>query len=286
MPTYYYPGEDGFLRQFFGGLMTTCGLTNFGPGGIDRYGTVPLHGHIDNLPAADVRWTAEWQGDECILTIEGTVRQTRLFGENLRLDRRISTRLGSRSLRIEDTVTNEGAERMPHMILYHCNGGFPLLTEDACLHVSASAMRPRDAEAEKGVDVWDRGAPPQPGFKEQVFVHTPVACTDGRAAAALINHDLQGGEGLGLAVRFDPAQLPAMMQWRMLGQGTYVMAVEPANCPTIEGRKVAEERGTLPFLEPGESRRYALEFQVLTSRTKIDALVREIQEARRSPDNG
>jgi hypothetical protein len=48
----------------------------------------------------------------------------------------------------------------------------------------------------------------------------------------------------------------------MLGVKTYVMALEPANCPTIEGRTAARERGTLPFLEPGETRHYELEFDV------------------------
>jgi hypothetical protein len=40
------------------------------------------------------------------------------------------------------------------------------------------------------------------------------------------------------------------------------MAAEPANCPTIEGRIEAERRGTLPMLEPGESREYELQFDV------------------------
>jgi hypothetical protein len=182
---------------------------------------------------------------------------------------------------VEDTVTNRGFQRWPHMILYHCNGGFPILGESARLSVSHSEMRPRDAEAEKGLHLWDQGGPPEPGFKEQVFIHTPIPCADGQAAVALVNRELRGGEGLGISIHFDPQHLPALFQWRMLGAGTYVMGMEPANCPTIEGRMEAEKRGTLPFLEPGEQRSYAVEFRVLTGKADIDAVVDQIEATNR-----
>jgi len=57
------------------------------------------------------------------------------------------------------------------------------------------------------------------------------------------------------------------------------MGMEPANCPTIEGRAAAIARGTLPFLEPGESRRYELEFRVLRDRCEIGEMVGQIEEA-------
>jgi hypothetical protein len=276
-PQYYDPVGDGWLRTFFGGLFTTAGLTNFGPGGSDQYGTFGLHGRIDCLPAEDIRWEERWEGAECVLEVTGTVRQTRVFGENLVLRRRLSTRLGSRSLRLHDTVTNEAGTRTPHMILYHCNGGFPILAPGARLSISHSAMRPRDAEAERGLAVWDTVGEPQAGFAEQVFIHTPVPLEDGRAAVLLANQQLRDGDGLGLAIRFDPRQLPALIQWRMFGTGTYVMGMEPANCPTIEGRVEAGKRGTLPFLEAGECREYDLEFEVLAGRTEIEQLDARIQ---------
>lgn len=51
------------------------------------------------------------------------------------------------------------------------------------------------------------------------------------------------------------------------------MGMEPANCPTIEGRVEAGKCGTLPFLEPGETRTYDLCFDVLASREEVDALL-------------
>ena len=272
-PAFYEPEGSGFLDTFAGGLFTTCGLSNFGPAGADRWGTFGLHGRINAIPAQNVSHRALWLDDDaCVLEIAGTMRETRIFGDNFRLERRLRTHVGGKRLELRDVVTNDAGTRRPHMILYHCNGGFPILDADARLFVSASGIAPRDADAERGLAVWDRGGEPEPGFKEQVFVHQPIVCRDGRAAAALWNPMLRDGAGLGIAIRFDPKQLPGFFTWRMLAHGTYVMGMEPANCPTIEGRIEAAKRGTLPFLEAGESKTYDLEFEVLTHQAELDAI--------------
>jgi len=278
-PTYYEQQGDDFLRLFFGGLFTTCGLTNFGPAGSDQWGSFGLHGRIDATPAENVVHEVRWDGDECILEVRGTVRQTRVFGEDLVLQRCLRTSVGGSHLEVHDTVTNEGGKLVPHMILYHCNGGFPLLGDASELHVSQSSMRPRDSEARMGLGAWNRGGKPASGFAEQVFIHEAIACADGRAAVLLHNATLREDRGLALAIRFDPAQLPALFTWRMLGYGTYVMGMEPANCPTIEGRVKAGELGTLPFLEPGESRRYDLEFRILSEVDEIAAFLQLMPQA-------
>lgn len=272
-PEFYDPQGSAWLRTFFGGLFTTCGLTNSGRAGSDRFGSFGLHGRINAIPAESVACETLWEGDECELEVRGTMREATVFGENLRLERRLSTRVGSNRLNVHDTVINDGYKRTPHMILYHCNGGFPILDEMTRLHVSQNGVFPRDADAKKGMTCWDRGGKPDADFAEQVFVHTPVACADGRAAVILDNPALRDGRGLALAIRFDPAQLPAFFTWRMLGAGTFVMGMEPGNCATVEGRIEADRLGTLPFLEPGESRHYDLEFEVLHHVQRRDALL-------------
>jgi hypothetical protein len=273
-PAFFEPAGSDFLRTFVGGLFTTCGLANFGPAGSDEWGTFGLHGRIDATPAQALRAQTVWLDEQtCRLEIAGTMRETRVFGENFRLERRLRVAVGGKRLELHDVVTNDAGERRPHMILYHCNGGFPILGEHARLYVSAASVKPRDAEAERGLSLWDRGGPPEAGFKEQVFIHSPVACADGRAVIALWNPTLNDGTGLGLAIHFDPMQLPGLFTWRMLGHGTYVMGMEPANCPTIEGRVEAGKLGTLPFLEPGESRTYDLEFEIVTSARELATLL-------------
>ena len=263
-PQYYHPEGDGFLRSFTGGLLTTCGLRNFGPPCQVADESFTMHGRIGNLPASEVAWGTTWQGDECVLWIEGVVRESRVFGEDMTLRRRIETRLGSNTLRIENVVRNEGWRAEGHMIMFHMNPGFPLLDEGARLLVDALEVRPRDDEARKGLAEYDRFTAPRAGFKEQVFVLDLKPDSRGYTSATVVNERLDGG--LGLRLRFRKDQLPWMMEWRQLGQGTYVLGMEPANCPTIEGRAEAVEQGTLPMLQAGEERRYDIEVTALAGR--------------------
>lgn len=262
--TLAWRSRNGIASPAYYEPQATCGLTIFGPSGSDQWGSFGLHGRIDATPAEDVVHHVRWEGDECILEIRGRIRQ--ILGEDLVLERCLRTTVGGSHLEVHDTVTNEGGKQVPHMLLYHCNGGFPLLDESSELHVSQSSMRPRDAGAEKGLKEWNRGGQPASDFAEQVFIHDPVACADGRAAVLLHNAELREGRGLAFANRFDPAQLPALFTWRMLGYGTYVMGIEPANCPTIEGRVKAEQLGTLPFLDQAKIAGTTLNFTFERSR--------------------
>ena len=274
-PTYYQPQPGDFERNFFGGLFTTCGLANFGPAGSDTYGTFGMHGRVNHLPAQDVCARTIQDGQESTLEISGTIFEAQMFGESLRLDRRLRVAFGSNRLALHDTVTNEGGTRRPHMLLYHCNMGFPLLDVGSRLHLSQISMRPRDAQAQRGIGEWDRGGLPDPQFAEQVFIHEP-APREGRAQAIMVNRELDDGRGIALRITYDVAQLPAIFTWRMLGVKTFVMGIEPANCATIEGRVQAGRDGTLPFLDPGESRSYDVSFDVLDGCEQIDAALAEL----------
>lgn len=280
-PAYYDAHDPSFARNFFGGLVTTCGLNAFGPPGTDEWGEWGQHGRVNHLPAEELSQRTWWNGDACTFEISGVVREAELFGETLRLHRTWRTYLGSNRIELTDRVTNEGGASVPHMLLYHCNGGFPLLDDATRVYASHRSVAPRDARAREGLDAWDRGGPPDAGFAEQVFIHEPVACDDGWARALIANDNLNAPHGIALCVCFKPAQLPALFSWRMLGVKQYVMSVEPANCPTIAGRLAARAAGTLPFIEPGESRTYELRFEVLDSRDAIDVAIKDAATASR-----
>ncbi|NNM92121.1 MAG: aldose 1-epimerase family protein [Candidatus Eremiobacteraeota bacterium] len=262
-PGYYDPNGDEWLRSFFGGWLTTCGLANFGPAGSDAWGAFGLHGRIDNTPAAEYGARTWWEGERCFFEISGSMRESKALGADLVLYRRWRTEIGSATLHLEDRVVNEGGERAPHMMLYHCNAGFPLLGAQTRIYASRSATEARDAEAQAGIAQWDRGGEPVEHFAEQVFIHRPIPCADGRARAAIVNPGFDGGRGIGFEIAYDPVALPALFSWRQLSRGQYVLAVEPANTPAIQGRTYAGAHGLLPFLEPGEERRYALSFTAL-----------------------
>jgi hypothetical protein len=62
----------------------------------------------------------------------------------------------------------------------------------------------------------------------------------------------------------------------MMGQGTYVVGVEPSNC-LVGGRDKERAAGRLQFLEPGECREYRLEIGVLSSLLEIAAFEEQVQ---------
>jgi len=248
----------GWLRTFGGGLVTTCGLDHFGPPDPEGEG-YGLHGRASHLPAEGLRVRQEWRGDEYVLELEGETRQTRLFGENLRLERRLSTRLGATSLLLEDRVTNEGFRPASLAVLYHCNFGFPVVSPDSELLVRGRSVRPRDEAARAGLADHLRFGPPQAGFAEQVFFHEPEAGADGLASAAVVNRGL----GFGAYMRWRAAELPVLAHWKMTGEGEYVCGLEPSTHAMTPTRREQREAGTLRELAPGESVSFRLEIGAL-----------------------
>jgi hypothetical protein len=145
------------------------------------------------------------------------------------------------------------------MILYHFNLGFPLLSEDSFIELETEETVARDKNAEAGLADWRKFQPPTPGYSEQVFRHKPVADPSGRVQAEVKNPHL----GLGLRLSYDAANLPYLFQWKMMGEGAYVLGMEPANCGVIDGRAAAQEHDDLPQLAAGESRHYDLDIEVV-----------------------
>jgi hypothetical protein len=109
-------------------------------------------------------------------------------------------------------------------------------------------------------------AAPAPGYEEQNFTHRMATDAAGWAYAALINPDLQGG--LGVTIRFDGRALPYLNEWKMLGEGDYVAALEPCNAPCLN-RGLLREKGLLPILAPGETRELRVEIGVLEGAAEI-----------------
>lgn len=276
-PAYFEPEWLRWLRSYFGGLVTTCGLMNVGAPTTDSglLGT-GLHGRIGHTPARDIQVTQEWQGGEYVLQVRGTMRETVVFGENLTLTRTVSTALGKRSFTINDTVTNEGFKPTRYQLLYHCNIGWPAVDEGSIVILPTRFIAPRDKEAREGRQDWWRCEAPTHGYKEKVYYHDIVANADGVATCAIVNNRWDRGEGFGVYLAYKPAELPRFVQWKQMGEQDYVVGFEPCNCG-VEGRYVDEELGLLHCLEPGESRSVMLEFGPITEESHANRL-REISD--------
>lgn len=251
-PAYYEPEDLRWLRSFGGGLLTGCGLSNVGiPQPYDApnpEGPHGLHGRLSNTPSEQVAVRQEWVDGRYELSIIGRVRQAAFFGENLELVRTISTALGDNRIIVRDRITNLAHRPAPLMILYHINLGFPLLDDTATLHAPAHDVAARDEHARTGLDRWPTMQPPTPGYREMCYYHDLPAGDDGMAAMVLRNRGLD----LELEVSFRKAEMPMFTQWKMMGQGEYVLGLEPANCHP-DGQAAERKAGTLEELAAGET---------------------------------
>jgi len=247
-PHFYDPEGFEWLRSWGGGLLTGCGLLNVGGPNTangERHG---LHGRLSHTPAEEVNTAAGWNGDGVYtLTASGRMRHTKVFGENLVVTRTITTAFGDPSITVRDTVENQGFAPSPLMLLYHLNLGWPLVEEGATLQAPPHEVAPQNAHAATGLDAWSRITAPVPGFQEQVYYHTLPPDQQGLASLRLVSPNA----GLAFRVTYRLAELPYLVQWKMMGAGEYVVGLEPANCYP-EGQEAFAKRGLLRSLQAGE----------------------------------
>ena len=276
-PAYYEEPGDGWLRGFFAGFLTTCGITNAGHATVDQGRAFGLHGRVSNAGAEDLAIDQEWQGEEYLIRVKGRVREVMaLAGENMVLTRRLETRLGAKGFSLHDVVENRGFREQPLLLLYHCNFGFPLLGPKARVVGPIRGVQPRDEQARAGRGVEEALVMPAPiqDYQEKVFFFDLAADRQERTFVGLANPDVGDGTPLGLVMRFNRRELPAFTEWKNPAQGFYVLGLEPGNVTPL-GRGVLRERGALPMLAGQSSYSLKIDFQVLDTAEELQALEKE-----------
>ncbi len=246
-PHRYDPNGFEWLRAFGGGLLATCGLTQVGAACTDEEEELGLHGRAVGLSASNLNWGAGWVDDSYTCWVEGEICQAKVFGENITLRRRISITLGSPKIEIHDTVCNQGFEATPFMLLHHMNFGYPLVDDGTQIECNYSEIEPRNEHSAKGVPTFKHIHAPTAGYVEEVF-HPKVVPVDGLCQASLINCK----QKLAVTVQWNPEESPMLTVWKMLGQGEYVIGLEPSNCH-VAGRAAERASGSLQYLQPGET---------------------------------
>ncbi len=247
-----YEVEDfNWLRSWGGGLLTTCGLLNVG-GPCEAGEKHGLHGRISHLKGSDVNTGSSWdENGNFVLEVSGKVMHSKVFGEKLELTRRISTSLGDNRVIIEDQVENTGFAPSPFMMLYHMNFSWPLVDENTRLIADEHPVVPKDEVSVAGLDDWSRCCAPVPGFAEQLYYHDLPADNEGMAKMTLVNPDLK----LAMSVEYSKETLPFLVQWKQMGQGEYVLGLEPGNC-VPENQLNNRAKNLLKMLAPGEKVRH------------------------------
>jgi len=244
-PAVINPFEDEFGKSFPGGLLFTCGLRSAGPGNRDQGEWHPLHGRYHEQSAEQV--CAEVENGEIV--VKGLIRETANFGHLFEVRRKIRISVFGAEIKIEDTICNNAARDEEYMQIYHCNFGYPLLSEKARLVLPEDRETiPRtDFAAEFIADSADRALafnPPIPNEEERCFFQKMKK----EFWARLENPDL----GVNMTISWDGSTLPVMTEWRSMASGDYVLGLEPTNC-YVMGRHEERENGTLQVIKSFES---------------------------------
>jgi len=268
-PVFFENKGAEWLRSFCGGLFTTCGLASVGAPSVDNGEEFALHGRISNLSAENVCVDGKWEGDNYEMFISGKVREAKVFGDKLELRRKITVRMDTPKILVEDTVENIGSVQSPIMILYHINVGYPVLDKNSQLLEGKAKVSSLGEDAEKEISEFAKFSDPTIGYGERCYIHDIEADSEGNSNVAIVNPDFNNGQGIGLWVKYSKENLPNLLQWKMMGVGEYVCGLEPVN-NLMRGRKTEREKGGLKFIKPGQKLDYSLEFNILTSNEDIE----------------
>ncbi|MDD3840200.1 MAG: aldose 1-epimerase family protein [Clostridia bacterium] len=265
-PAFYNAVGTEWLRTFFAGLLTTCGLTYFGQPCIDQGVDLGIHGRYNSIPARNFCDNSKWLDDEYVIRLSGVVEESILGGDKVRMTRVIETSIGKKSFLIKDTIENFGSIPAPLTVLYHINAGFPLLDENAEFIISTKHIEPYDDFSKSQIKKYKEYYLPDKDIGEQNFLHTMACDDDGYAYAAVVNDILC--DGLGLYIKFKTEGLPYLNQWKLNRYVDYVAAIEPCNTE-CECRANLREKGILPYINPDEVKQIEIEIGVLDGKDEI-----------------
>lgn len=228
--------EGSFDQTFCGGMLYTCGLESLG----NRQG-LPMHGSVHNT-AATVKSIVCNEREICI---EGIIRDARLFGGNVLLERKIYCEYMSDSVVITDVLTNDGFTDVQYALLYHMNLGYPFLEEGVTVYIPSSRSRGRDEFAKSRLSDCNLITNPV-DLQEQVFFH------DVKHGHVEVINDKQSK-----AVVFDYGKdnLPCLVQWKSMVAGNYALGIEPSTC-------FLDEEFAYQTLKVGEAKAFSVTISV------------------------
>ncbi|MEM8733859.1 MAG: DUF4432 family protein, partial [Planctomycetota bacterium] len=138
----------------FDELLVRCGLRSFGAPDFGKNGQLlyPLHGSIGNLPASDVG--IDIDPEHSLLTVSGTVQETRFMQWNLQLQASYVIPFGEPEIMVRDRVVNASPKPASAQLLYHVNVGSPFLSQGSRLYLETDRIVARNQHAASDLDTW------------------------------------------------------------------------------------------------------------------------------------
>ncbi len=261
--TYHEREGNDWLRNFFGGLVTTCGMTNAGVPTVEQHGIIGerkhgLHGRVSNTPAEFCSVSQGWQDGEFVMSATGTMREASLHGENIALTRSISATLGKREFILRDSIKNEGMQQHNLMMLYHINLGYPLLDESSRILITPNNITRLSGEPVLSDEDFTLCTLPDDKAPERSYSVDIKEDAKGYVRVAMFNQKLS----IGLEIEYKKSALPFFNLWKVLRTGEYVVGFEPGTCLPI-GKTEHEKQNAPLTLMPLEKYDIEIKFRVI-----------------------
>ena len=168
------------------------------------------------------------------------------------LEREYVCPLNQNAIYMTDIIKNIGSAQAPLEVLYHCNMGYPLLSENAEVTIPAKSVKARNEHANKDIADCLKMEKPQNGYEEKCYYFE----TEGNVTATIYNKDINKG----VSITYNADELQFFTEWKMMGEYEYVLGLEPGNC-TPDGRDVMRKSGKLEFLNAGDTKVHHLKFE-------------------------
>lgn len=250
---------QGFLRGY-NGFLNTCGLDHIRQPESDilegdTRGRVafPLHGSSTFDPTRLIGYGLDDKGDEPFLWCD--VERIESIGTRnaLRLRRKFVAPVWGQTITLRDEVVNIGHSLTSHMMLYHFNLGYPLISPHTLIRVDSGkqiwASAPHDPLA------------PFPAPDESSESNISVFELSGERTRVKVE---SGCRDHAMEIDLSSAGLPYLQLLKMTKPGLYGLGIEP--CTTgARTRREAREIDELAVLKPGEARAYAVDVTLFNS---------------------
>ncbi len=259
----------------FNEWMVRGGIEYSGHPGEDNGRLLTLHGRIAHILASEVSVTIDGDSQQRI-TLTGVVQERWFKGAQFVMETKLSTDIGSMTLRIDDKITNMASNEKEFQILYHANFGKQLLEKGARLHGTVAEIQPFNDYAAMTLKSWNvYAAPAEEWADEKVYQIKPFADSEGRAHFLL--HNAAADRAVSFNYNLD--NLPYFSQWKNEDsvENGYVTGLEPGN--TFPANRSHERKmGRNPKLEGGESVEYHLQYSLHDSKDEVSSAIGKIDQ--------
>ena len=261
-PSYYDRTGLNFLKSFNAGFFTTCGFDGAGGPCVDNGEEIGLHGRIGNTPA----YLDGIIETDDTLNLAFSVRDCTIFGRKFVLKRVYTISYTENSFKLSDSITNFGDNSEPFCLLYHCNMGYPLLSENSVVRFPNTKIWATTQNAIDNIDAALIMEKPQANYAERCYFFDASADKDGVVNNGIFNPDVDAG----MVMTYKKEQLPCLTEWKMMGKYDYVLGIEPGIvCPSP--RVKMREAGLLPFLGSEETYNTEITFSFTDSIDKFNS---------------